>query len=343
MNSTSHPLVSVVTPVYNDEQFLAECLESILAQTYTNWNLIVANNCSTDSSGDIARKYAARDSRIRVHYNEQFLRAVPNYNSALRLISPESKYCKIVFADDWIFPECLKEMVAVAEEHPSVGIVGACGLQGPNVMWTGLPYPSRMVTGRDVCRRLFLDDLYVFGTGTSLLFRADVVRGRDPFYNEGNLHADSEACCALLKTCDFGFVHQILTFTREREGSLTSFSRDLNTLIAGRLHDLVTYGPDHLSPKELAACIDRKLDEYYEFLAQSVARRRNQKFWEYHKRKLTEAGVGFDRVRLAKAFLGKVADAVLNPRSTLQKMRQHKRASHDTAFIPHFHENRVAR
>lgn len=343
MNSTSQPLVSVVTPVYNDEQFLAECLESILAQAYTNWNCIVANNCSTDRSGDIARQYAARDSRIRVHDNKEFLRAVPNYNNALRLISLEAKYCKIVFADDWIFPECLKEMVAVAEEHPSVGIVGAYGLQGPNVMWTGLPYPSRLVTGRDVCRKLFLDDLYVFGTGTSLLFRADVVRGRDPFYNEGNLHADSEACCALLKTCDFGFAHQILTFTREREGSLTSFSRDLNTLIAGRLHDLVTYGPDHLNPEEFAACLDRKLFEYYEFLAQGVARRRDKRFWEYHKRKLSEAGVGFDRLRLAKAFLAKLADAVLNPRSTLQKMRRRKSSRRDTAFLPHFRENQVTR
>jgi hypothetical protein len=62
----------------------------------------------------------------------------------------------------------------------------------------------------ELCRRLLLDELYVFGTATSLLYRSDLVRGRDPFYNEGNLHADMEVCLELLKACDFGFVHQFL-------------------------------------------------------------------------------------------------------------------------------------
>ena len=128
------PLVSIVTPVYNNEEYLAECIESVLAQTYQNWDYIIVNNCSTDKSGEIARRYAAKNPRIRVHDNQQFLRAVPNHNLALRQISPESKYCKIVFADDWIFPHCIEEMVAVAEEHSSVGIVGAYGLQEHEIL-----------------------------------------------------------------------------------------------------------------------------------------------------------------------------------------------------------------
>jgi len=112
----------------------------------------------------------------------------------------------MVFADDWIFPECLEQMVSVAEEHPSVGIVGAYGLQGHEVMWAGLPYPSRLVSGREVCRRLFLERMYVFGTSTSVLYRADLVRSQTAFYNEANLHADMEACVVLLKARDFGFV-----------------------------------------------------------------------------------------------------------------------------------------
>jgi len=244
MNTDTQPLISIVTPVYNGAQYLGECLESLRAQTYQHWECVVANNCSTDGSGAIAREYAAKDSRIRVEDGKEFLRAVPNFNRALRHISPASKYCKIVFADDWIFPECLELMVAVAEEYPSVGIVGAYGLQGRQVMWAGLPYPSKLVSGREICRKLFLEDLYVFGTGTSLLFRADLVRSHDPFFNESNLHSDSEACLALLKTCDFGFVNQVLTFTRVREGSLLAFSQEMNTLIAGRLYDLVTYGPN---------------------------------------------------------------------------------------------------
>jgi len=342
MSISSQPLVSVVTPVYNEAECLAECIESILAQTYQNWECNIVNNCSTDGSAEIARRYAARDPRIRVYENEQFLRAVPNYNVGLRLISPTSAYCKIVFSDDWIFPECLEKMVAVAEEHPSVGIVGAYGLQGRQVMWAGLPYPSRRISGREICRKLFLEDLYVFGTGTSLLYRASLVRGRDPFYNESNLHADSEVCLALLRTCDFGFVHQVLTFTRVRTGSLSSFSTDINTLIAGRLYDLVTYGAGYLTQEEFESCLHRQLSEYYEFLARSVRWRRDGKFWDYHKKKLNNAGVGFDRVRLARAFFWKLVVEALNPKDAIEKLLK-GRVRRDPTFLPGFEEKKQTR
>src|SRR4249920_1474381 len=106
MNPTLQPRVSIVTPLYNNAEYLPECLDSILAQTYANWDCTIVNNCSTDRSADIAHRYAAKDSRIRVHDNSQFLPAIANHSASLRLISPSSKYCKIVFADDWIFPEC---------------------------------------------------------------------------------------------------------------------------------------------------------------------------------------------------------------------------------------------
>ncbi len=339
----SEPLVSIVTPVYNGADHLAECVESILAQSYQDWECTIVNNCSTDASAEIARSYAAKDSRIRVHDNEKFLRVIANHNVALRQISPSSKYCKIVFADDWIFPECLERMVAVAEEHPSVGIVGACGLRGRQVMWAGLPYPSAQISGREVCRKLFLEDLYVFGTPHSMLFRSDLVRSHDPFYNESNLHADSEACCALLKSCDFGFVHQILTFTRLRPGSLTEFTNEVNTLIVGRLHDLVTHGPDYLTPEEFKTCLDRKLSEYYEFLARSLVRGRDKKFWDYHKRKLDDVGVGFARARLARATLAELCNALLNPKDTIERLLKIKVVKSDPSFVPGFQEKTETR
>lgn len=325
MNSAPQPLVSIVVPVYNNAEYLPECIESILAQTYENWDCTIVNNCSTDGSGDVARRYAAKDPRIRVHDNDQFLRAVPNHNNALRQISLDSKYCKIVFADDWIFPRCIEEMVSLAEENPSVSVVGAYGLEEHRVAWAGLPYRSRVVSGRDVCRRLFLEGLYVFGTSTSVLYRSDLVRAQDPFYNESNFHADMEACVVLLKSWDFGFVHQILTFKRLGAGSLTlSVAWDWMTYFGCMLSILVKHGPDYLDAGEFNASLDRLLTDYYNFLAISALRgRRDKKFWEYQKRKLNET-VGFSRARLIRAILARICRMILNPYESIVKLQTPK-------------------
>lgn len=309
LDTSSSPLVSVVTPAYNEEKYLAECIESVLAQSYTHWDYLIVDNCSTDGTLTIAKKYAATDPRIRVISNDTLIPAVANFNSALRRISSESKYCKIVFADDWMFPECLQRMVALMEEHLSVGIAGACGLQGQLVLWQGLPYPSNVVSGHEICRQRLLGGPYVFGSATSLLFRANLVRSRDPFYNESNVHAaDSETCFELLKGCDFGFVHQILTFSREREGSLLQASRELNASAADILHELVAYGPCYLTPDEYRECMDVTISKYYEFLATCLIHRRDDVVLDYHRGKLEENGVGFSWASLACAVSRKIAD-----------------------------------
>jgi glycosyltransferase involved in cell wall biosynthesis len=136
---TQSPLVSVVTPVYNGESYLCECIESVLAQTHPHWDYTIVNNCSTDRTLEIAHEYAARDPRVRIWKSKTFVRVEQNYNNAFRQISPESKYCKVVAADDWLSPGYLEKMVGLAERHPTVGIVGAYGLMESNVNWQALP------------------------------------------------------------------------------------------------------------------------------------------------------------------------------------------------------------
>src|SRR5271167_4723106 len=97
------PFVSVVTPFHNTKDYLAECIESVLRQTYCNWEYILVNNCSTDRSVEIAEHYVRlHPDRLRLEHNAVFVSQVQNYNQALRLISARSKYCKFVQADDFI-------------------------------------------------------------------------------------------------------------------------------------------------------------------------------------------------------------------------------------------------
>src|SRR5690242_9547360 len=119
----TEPLVSILTPVYNGEKHLAQCIRSILAQDYTNFEYIIVNNCSTDKTLEIAESFARQDPRIRIHNNTEFLSVVDNHNNAFSLIPEDAKYCKIVGADDWLYPNCISELVKVAEEYPTVGMV----------------------------------------------------------------------------------------------------------------------------------------------------------------------------------------------------------------------------
>src|SRR3954470_22315609 len=158
------PLVSVVTPFYNTEEYLSECIESVLAQTYENWEYVLVDNESTDGSAGIAQRYAAKDRRLRLVSNEKFLTQVENYNHALRQISPHSKYCKLVQADDWIYPNCLSEMVEAAEASGRVSLVGAYSFyellppdgDRPYIGGIGLRYTDRVIPGKQVLRDYLL-------------------------------------------------------------------------------------------------------------------------------------------------------------------------------------------
>jgi len=328
MNAEAEPLVSIVTPVYNGAEHLVECIESVLAQSYQNWDYTILDNCSTDGSAQIARRYAAKDARIHIKENQAFLRVIPNHNVALRQVSPQAKYCKLVFADDWIFPRCLEQMVALAEEQPTVGIVAAFSLQEREVTLTGLPYPSRCVAGREIGRQIFMGRIFGFGSANCVLYRADLIRSQDPFYNESNIHADTEAIFALLKTCDLGFVHEVLTFTRLRAGSLSTISGDIGTGYGGMLHILRKHGPDYLNPAELQTCLDQLLAEHYSFLGKNLIFGRDRKFWDLHKKKLIEEGVGFSMTQLARATLNVLFTAALNPRDAIEKLHKRGGLSH---------------
>jgi glycosyltransferase involved in cell wall biosynthesis len=290
MNENCQPLVSVVTPVYNTEKYLAECIESIIAQTYRNWEYV---------------------------NNEKFLDLMPNWNHAISLISPNSKYCKVVHADDWIFPECLEKMVGLAENNPSVGIVSAYRLDENIVNLDGLPYQSTVVSGREICRRSLLGGSYVFGSPTSILMRSDLTRKRQPFYNETHIHADKEACFDLLQESDFGFVHQVLTFTRRHNETETTFCKMYDTYVVGKLFLLKKYGPIFLNHQEYTHRLKRMVNNYHSYLVENITELKTKDFMQHHLNALKKMDVTINPFKLIMAFVKEL----LNPLNTVRKLR----------------------
>jgi len=298
----SAPLVSAVTPFYNTRDYLGECIESVLQQSYKNWEYVFVDNCSTDGSSEIAADYVARyPDKMRLIHTPFFLSQVQNYNFALTCISPNSKYCKMVQADDWLFPDCIRSMVEVAETYPTVGIVAAYELAGDKVNLDGLPYPSPQISGRDVCRLYFLRKMHLFGTPTSLLLRSELVTSRTPFYEERYApFEDTHVCFDLLKTCDFGFVHQVLTYQRRNDNSILSRFARMGFMAFSRLAMVAAHGRDYLSPEEFNRCLRDAERQYFLQLTRCALRGRSQEFWEVNRKGLASINYSLNRLMLVK-------------------------------------------
>lgn len=264
IDSEKEPFVSVLTPVFNGEEFLRECIQSVLDQTYDNWEYVIVNNCSTDRSLEIANEYAAQDSRIRIHNNEEHLPQMRNLNHAFRQISPGSKYCKVIHADDMLFENCLSKMVAVAEEYPTIGIVSSYRLDDREVGLTGLPYPSHFNDGREICKDYLKGNSYYFGAPSTLLIRSSLISKRKRVYDESYLQSDISACLDMLKESDFGFVHQVLSFTRRHEDTKTStVAKKYSTHMLGDLKIHLEYGPVFLTDEIYEQVIKKRENVFY--------------------------------------------------------------------------------
>lgn len=112
------PRVSVGMPVYNGEPYLAEAIDSILAQTYTDFELVISDNASTDRTQDICLAYVKKDQRVHYHRNATNIGASKNYTRVFELSS--AQYFKWAAHDDIIAPDFLRRCVEVLEQKPSV-------------------------------------------------------------------------------------------------------------------------------------------------------------------------------------------------------------------------------
>jgi glycosyltransferase involved in cell wall biosynthesis len=115
-------VVSVLMTAYNREKYITEAIESVLASTFTDFELIIVDDCSTDSTVKIARKYEMLDQRVKLFVNEKNLGDYPNRNKAASYAT--GKYIKYVDADDYLYPNGLEIIVNQMESFPlaSVGL-----------------------------------------------------------------------------------------------------------------------------------------------------------------------------------------------------------------------------
>lgn len=316
----SDALVSVVTPFHNTGVYLADCIESVLAQTHTRFEYILVDNCSTDGSGEIAAAHAKRDPRIRFIRRSQLLSQVQNYNAALAEISATSQYCKIVQADDSIFPDCLRLMVQAFEQSESIGLVSSYYLKGNIVRGSGFPLSSSFLRGKEMVRLFMRTGVFVFGSPTTVMYRASIVRDQNPFYDEGLLHEDTEKCLQILEKWDFGFVPQVLSFLRIGNESISTTARDFDPDALDWYIMAQRYASRFLDDKEAAELKAASRREYYSVLARAALRFREPAFWKYQEDGLKTINETLDRGYLRNQILKRAVWLLVNPGELLARV-----------------------
>ena len=113
-------MVSVLMTAYNREKYIAEAIESVLASSYSNFELIIVDDCSTDGTVEIARKYIEKDNRIKLYINETNLGDYPNRNRIAKLA--KAKFITYVDSDDIIYPYTLRKMVDASIQFPDAAL-----------------------------------------------------------------------------------------------------------------------------------------------------------------------------------------------------------------------------
>jgi hypothetical protein len=212
-------------------------------------------------------------------------------------------------------------MTALADQHPEVAIVSSYDIKGTDVRGAGLPPDKRVISGREACRLHLLEGTYMFGSPTTLLFRADVVRARQPFYEEGRFHEDTEAVYEILRDRAFGFVPQVLSFSRVHAQSITGAARRYDPNQLDRLILVKRYGRDFLDAAEYDEVLDIAETRYYRCLARAALGRRHEGYWDYHRRGLATIGESIDMKLVLARTVPILVDWAVTPKKALRALR----------------------
>lgn len=175
----SAPRISVVLPAYNAEEFIAEAIESILNQTFTDFELIILNDGSTDRTPEIIQKYAKMDKRIVFVNNPENRGLIAVLNQGLDMARGE--FVARMDADDISLPTRFEKQVAYMDSHPDVGVLGTV-IQGFGMLdWPGIQIP--VVTVFDMLKQNYM-------AHPSIMIRKSILDKHNLRYNPEYKHCE---------------------------------------------------------------------------------------------------------------------------------------------------------
>ncbi len=226
-----NPLVSFVVPCYKLAHLLPECVNSILKQTYDNFEILIMDNCSPDNTPEVAASF--NDPRVKHFRNETNLGHVRNFNMGITMA--QGKYVWLISPDDWLrSPEALGRYVDMMERNPEVGYVfcRAVEVQGSKEVgiagWTDCGEEDQVWEGPSFLMKLIQGDCVVL---SAAMVRKECYEKFGMFSLEMPHANDWYIWCVLALHYQVGYLAEPLVFVRMHEESLTSaFNKGGNPL-----------------------------------------------------------------------------------------------------------------
>lgn len=229
-------LVTVCLPVFNGEDFLEDALDSVLAQTETDFEVLVPDDCSEDSSFEIIERYARKDRRVKGWRNGERLGLFGNYNQCLR--NAQGNYIKPMAQDDLILPSMLEQCISVLSAHKEVSLVSAKRViidQNSELVDLGgeCTNPATLFGVKNSYQSALISEAClsplqnIIGEPCAVMFRAgDIGEG----FSEKLRHiGDLEFWLRILKNGDYAFIPEELVRFRRHDKSATA--RNLRQLL----------------------------------------------------------------------------------------------------------------
>ena len=236
------PQITVAMPVYNGEGYVHLAIQSVLDQTYSDFELLIVDNCSTDGTLKVVKTFS--DPRIRLHVNSSNLGMVGNWNKSFELAT--GKYIKFLSHDDLLDATCLEEQLSGFLQHKTenIGIVTCkkrvISESGKKVMpGFGLHGQSRLISGRVAIRKSIRSGRNIIGEPSVVLIETSVMKASGPF-ELPEFTPDIKMWFKILQKSDLYFINKTLASYRISDNSTSSsVSKSQGAQFVALIHEIM--------------------------------------------------------------------------------------------------------